>query len=206
MTKKIDTIIFDLGGVLLDWNPKYLYTKVFEGDTEKMEWFLGEVCTADWNIEQDAGRTIAEATDLLVRKYPEYKEWIDMYYTRWEEMIRGTIPGTVEILNQLKKMGHYGLFALTNWSHETFPVAKEKYDFLKHFQGIVVSGEEKTRKPFDDIYQILISRYEIIPGKALFIDDNLDNVIGAQKAGINAIQFHNPSALIMDLKRLNILL
>jgi 2-haloacid dehalogenase len=204
MTKNIDTIIFDLGGVLVDWNPKYLYSKVFEGDTEKMEWFLREVCTADWNIEQDAGRTIAEATDLLVREFPEYEEWIALYYTRWEEMIRGTIPGTVEILDKLKKNGHYRLYALTNWSHETFPVAREKYDFLKHFEGIVVSGEEKTRKPFDDIYEILLSRYEIIPGRALFIDDNPDNVAGAKKAGIHAVQFHNPSVLIQDLKRHNI--
>jgi len=205
MTKSIDTIIFDLGGVLVDWNPKYLYTKVFEGDIEKMEWFLREVCTPDWNIEQDAGRPISEATDLLVREYPEYKELIGMYYGRWEEMIKGVIPGTVDILNQLKSMGHYRLYALTNWSHETFPVAREKYDFLKLFEGIVVSGEEKTRKPFDDIYEILLNRYAIIPERALFIDDNSDNVIAAKKAGINAVRFHNPENLILDLKRHNIL-
>lgn len=206
MTKPIDTIIFDLGGVLVDWNPKYLYSKVFEGDLEKMEWFLREICTPDWNIEQDAGRPIAEANNLLVREFPEYEELIEMYYGRWEEMIKGVIPGTVEILNQLKNMNHYRLYALTNWSHETFPVAREKYDFLKLFEGIVVSGDEKTRKPFDDIYEILLTRYAIIPEKALFIDDNSDNVLAAKKAGIHAVRFHSPEELILDLKRHNILL
>ena len=148
---KIDTVIFDLGGVLIDWNPEYLYAKIFKDDPEKMNWFLSTVCTPDWNMEQDAGRTFEDATQLLVNDYPEYKKEISAFYDRWEEMIKGEIHDTVLILNSLHRLNEVKLYALTNWSIQTFPIAKQRFSFLQQFEGIVVSGEEKTRKPYSKI-------------------------------------------------------
>jgi len=201
---KIDTIIFDLGGVLVDWNPEYVYLEVFNGDQEKVDWFLNNICTSDWNVEQDAGRTFQEATDFLVNQYPEYEEWIRIYYDRWEDMLGGPIPETVTLLNKLKEANTHRLYALTNWSDEAFPVALERYSFLQHFEGIVVSGTEKTRKPFSKIYEIILERYQIDAGKSIFIDDNFDNVVAAQKLGINGIHFKSTKQLAEDLVKLGV--
>ena len=201
---KIDTIIFDLGGVLIDWNPKYVYREVFNGDEEKVDWFLNTICTSDWNVEQDAGRTFKEATDHLINLHPQYEAWIRIYYDRWQDMLGGPIHETVTILEDLKKVSSNRLYALTNWSAESFPVALERYDFLQHFEGILVSGVEKTRKPFQDIYKLILDRYKIDASASVFIDDNLENVIGAEKAGIKAIQFNSPEQLKQDLNALKI--
>ena len=201
---KIDTIIFDLGGVLIDWNPEYVYLEIFNGDQEKVDWFLNTVCTSDWNVEQDAGRTFHDATEFLINKYPEYEEWIRIYYDRWEDMLGGPIPETVVLLNKLKKANTHRLYALTNWSEEAFPVARQRYDFLNHFEGIVVSGEEKTRKPYPKIYEIILERYQIEPQKSIFIDDNFDNVMAAQKIGINSIQFKSTKQLEQELLKLGV--
>src|SRR6516162_6113358 len=163
----INTVVFDLGGVLIDWNPDYVYQHIFPDEKER-KWFYQHICTSDWNEEQDAGRTLHEGTDLLVKKYPEHETNIRAYYERWQEMLGGPIPDTVEILSYLKHKTTTRLYALTNWSHETFPVALEKYDFLHWFNGRIVSGEEKTRKPFTLIYQRLIERYKIIPTQAIY--------------------------------------
>jgi len=202
---KIDTVIFDLGGVLIDWNPEYLYAKIFRGDTEKMAWFLSTVCTPDWNMEQDAGRTFEDATELLVNDYPEYKKEISAFYDRWEEMIKDEIHGTVMILNTLKELNEVKLYALTNWSIQTFPIAKQRFSFLKQFEGIVVSGEEKTRKPYSKIYKTTLERYDLSPERCLFIDDSLDNVNAAKDLKINALQFKNADQLKSDLKELGLL-
>ena len=202
---KIDTVIFDLGGVLIDWNPEYLYAKIFKGDTEKMDWFLSTVCTPDWNMEQDAGRTFEDATELLVNDYPEYKKEISAFYDRWEEMIKDEIHGTVMILNTLKELNEVKLYALTNWSIQTFPIAKQRFSFLKQFEGIVVSGEEKTRKPYSKIYKTTLERYDLSPERCLFIDDSLDNVNAAKDLKINALQFKNADQLKSDLKELGLL-
>lgn len=201
---KIETIIFDLGGVLIDGNPKYLYREVFKGDEEKVDWFLNNICTSDWNLEHDAGRPLKEGTQLLLDQYPEYEEWIRIYYDRWVDMLGGTLDETVALLGALKKTNKYQLYALTNWSAETFPIALERFEFLQNFEGIVVSGEEKTRKPFSRIYEILLERYHIKPEKAVFIDDNLENVLGAEKVGINGIHFKSATLLIKELKAMNI--
>ena len=202
--KKIDTIIFDLGGVLIDWSPKYVYRNVFNGDKEKVDWFLNNICTMDWNMEQDAGRTWKEATNLLINKHPEYEEWIRIYYDKWEDMLKGSIQETVTLLNKLKQNDDCKLYSLTNWSSETFPIAIKRFEFLQHFEGIVVSGDEKTRKPFSKIYEIILDRYNIIPEKAVFIDDNLDNIITAKKLGINGIHFKSASQLKNSLISLGV--
>ncbi|GAB4494934.1 MAG: HAD-IA family hydrolase [Saprospiraceae bacterium] len=190
----INTIIFDLGGVLIDWNPEYVFREVIPDD-EKRRFFFENICTHDWNVEQDAGRPLAEATELLVNEYPEWESEIRAYYGRWEEMLGGPIHETVDLLRELRERSEHRLLALTNWSGETFPVALSKYDFLHWFEGIVVSGDEKTRKPFADIYEILLDRYGVNPEEAVFIDDSLKNVEGAEAVGINGIHFQGVAQL-----------
>jgi 2-haloacid dehalogenase len=202
--KAIDTIIFDLGGVLIDWNPEYVYLDVFNGDREKMKWFFDTICTNDWNENQDAGYPLAKATEERVALFPEHEELIRMYYGRWEDMLGNAINETVTILKQLIDSKKYKVVALTNWSHETFPVALKKFEFLHWFEGIVVSGEEKLRKPFNEIYELTLNRYKIIAEHSLFIDDNLRNVEAAKSLGINAIHFQSPELLKTQLKHFSV--
>ncbi len=191
----IKNVIFDLGGVLVDWNPEYVYLDVFDGDRKKMQWFFDEICTFGWNENQDAGYPLAQATDDKIKLFPHYEQLIRIFYDRWEEMLGGQIDGTVAILKRLVVNPDYKVVALTNWSAETFPIALKRFDFLHWFEGIVVSGTEKTRKPFLDIYQITLDRYQLNPKKTLFIDDNKRNIKAAQKFGIHTIQFQNPIQL-----------
>ncbi len=202
--KNINNIIFDLGGVLIDWNPNYMYKKLIEDD-EKRKWFLETVCTSEWNEEQDGGRLISEANNLLIQSFPEYKDWILAYYERWEEMLNGPIYGTVEVFKELKERKKHNIYALTNWSAETFPKALQLFDFLHWFDGRVVSGEEMTRKPFKEIYDIILSRFNIIAEQTLFIDDNLKNIIAAKEQGINCIHFKSPEQLKEELSTYGIL-
>lgn len=197
----IDTIIFDLGGVLIDWNPEYVFSKLIP-DPEKRQYFFDHICTHDWNIEQDAGRSLADATDLLLAQWPEWETEIRAYYGRWEEMLGGPLHDTVDLLRELRDQKEHRLLALTNWSAETFPVALERYEFLHWFEGIVVSGTEKTRKPFADIYQLLLDRYNVVPERAVFIDDSLKNVQGAEFLGINGIHFQGAAPLRDALRNL----
>lgn len=201
---KINTIIFDLGGVLIDWNPEYVYLDVFEGDRKKMKWFFDTICTSDWNENQDAGTPLQQATEERVALFPEHEELIRMFYGRWEEMLGDAIHETVEILRQLKSNDSLRIYALTNWSAETFPVAQRRFEFLQWFEGIVVSGTEKTRKPFRDIYETMLDRFNISAQKSIFIDDNLRNIEAAKELGINGIHFKNPEKLIHQLKKYRI--
>jgi 2-haloacid dehalogenase len=200
----INTIIFDLGAVLIDWNPRYLYSSLFANEQE-MEHFLANITTPDWNEEQDAGRKLQEGTDLLIRQHPDHADNIRAFYGRWEEMLGGAIEDSVEIFKQLKNCGRYKIYALTNWSAETFPIALQRYDFLNWFDGIVVSGTEKMRKPAPAFYQLLLDRYQVIPEEALFIDDNLRNVVAAEKLGIRSIHFQSPEQLREHLAALSII-
>jgi 2-haloacid dehalogenase len=202
--RPIDTIIFDLGGVLIEWDPRHLYRKIFKTE-EEVTWFLDNVCTSEWNDHQDAGRSFQEATDELLMKFPEHEDPIRAWYDRWQETIRGPVTETVNVLKALKDSKKYKLCALTNWSAETFPWALENFEFLHWFQGIVVSGVEKTRKPYPDFYQILLDRYNINPATALFIDDNIKNVDGAIRAGISTIHFQSPQQLREELVNRKIL-
>ena len=202
--RTIKNIIFDLGGVLIDWNPEYVYLEVFEGDRKKMQWFFDEICTMDWNENQDAGYPLQKATEDRVKMFPQYEEWIRMYYGRWEEMLGEAIEDTVTILNQLLENPDYRVVALTNWSAETFPVALSRFEFLHRFEGIVVSGTEKTRKPFPEIYQLTLDRYEFKAQESLFIDDNLRNIESASAMDNQTIHFKNPNDLKSNLKQMGI--
>jgi 2-haloacid dehalogenase len=205
MNSPINTIIFDLGAVLIDWNPRYLYRKIFKTE-EEIDWFLHHVCTSEWNEKQDAGRSFEAATRELVQQFPEHTSAIEAWYGRWTETIQGAIPGTVEILEALRNSKKYKLYALTNWSAETFPWALANFEFLQWFDGIVVSGEEKTRKPFPDFFQILFDRHQVEPSSSVFIDDNLANVAGGAGVGLNVIHFRSPDQLRQELQQYNILL
>ena len=201
---KIKNIIFDLGGVLIDWNPDYVFKEVFKDD-EKLAWFYREICTMDWNENQDAGYPLAKATEERVALFPQYEEWICMYYGRWEEMLGDAIQGTVELLKQCVDSPALKVVALTNWSAETFPVALEKFDCLQWFEGIVVSGEEMTRKPFPNIYQTTLNRFDLKPEESLFIDDNKRNIEAAKALGIQCVHFSSPFQLEKELKKIKLL-
>jgi 2-haloacid dehalogenase len=200
----INTIIFDLGAVLIDWNPHYVYKTIFD-DEQEMHNFLANVCTSDWNEEQDAGRSLQEGTDLLVARFPEHEANIRAFYGRWIEMLGEPFHGTVELFRQLKASNKYKIYALTNWSAETFPFAQARFDFLNWFDGVVVSGTEKMRKPAPEFYQMLLDRYNVNPAEALFIDDNYRNVLAAEKMGIKTIHFKSEEELSVELTELDIL-
>lgn len=204
MPQTIKAIIFDLGGVLIDWNPDYVFDTIFTDPLRKKH-FYENICTPDWNEEQDAGRPIRLATEELVAKHPEWKDQIEAYYGRWEEMLGGAIEDTVEVFREMKESGRYQFYALTNWSAETFPIALQRFDFLHWFDGRVVSGEEKLRKPFPEFYRVLLDRYALQPQETVFIDDNLRNVKAAEAIGIRSIPFQNASQLREALKKLRVL-
>ena len=189
---------------MIDWNPSYLFDQLFE-DEEQKKHFFEQICTPDWNEMQDAGRPLKDATESLVAKHPEWKEYIEAYYGRWEEMLGGPIHETVEIFRQLKEQQKYELYALTNWSAELFPIALERYEFLHWFDGRVVSGEEKMRKPFSDFYQLIMKRFKLVPAETLFIDDNKRNVIAAQELGMHTIHFLSPTQLAEELQKRNLI-
>ena len=196
----IKAVIFDLGGVLIDWNPRYLFDDNYFPSVEQRDFFLENICTDSWNENQDAGYPIAKATEEKVAEFPEWEQAIRDYYGRWEEMLKGAIPGTVEIFRQLKQNKELKLFALTNWSAETFPIALERFDFLHWFDGRLVSGEEKTRKPFPEFYQRLADKWAVDPSSALFIDDNLRNVKAGLNMGLASIHFRSPEQLKDELQ------
>ncbi|TAK41718.1 MAG: HAD family hydrolase [Saprospiraceae bacterium] len=195
----LDTIIFDLGGVLIDWNPRYVFRTIFSTE-EEMDYFFENICTHEWNLEQDAGKSLALATEERVAQFPKYEEPIRAFYGRWEEMLGGPVKETVALLRHLKDAQSHRLLALTNWSAETFPVALERYDFLHWFEGIVVSGVEKTIKPRPELYEILLHRYGVAPASAVFIDDNAANVAAAKKIGLVGVHYKSAQQLKEDLR------
>jgi 2-haloacid dehalogenase len=200
----INTIIFDLGAVLIDWNPHHLYRKLI-ADDEQRQYFLDNICTSDWNEEQDAGRSLKEGTELLVSQHPEHEENIRAFYGRWDEMLAGPIQGTVDIFKALKESGRYKIYALSNWSAETFEIAQRKFEFLNWFDGMVVSGLEKIRKPDPAFYNLLLTRYQVKPEEAVFIDDNYRNILAAESLGIKSIHFTSAEELSGALKKLSVL-
>lgn len=201
----IKAIIFDLGNVLIDWNPLHVFTDTYFDSLEKRDFFMNHICTMDWNEQQDEGRSIVEATMELLEKFPDWEQPIRDYYGRWTEMLGGPIAESVEIFRQIKESGNYKTYALTNWQAGLFEIALVRYNFLYWFDGRVVSGEEKMRKPAPAFYQLLLNRYNLKAEEALFIDDNLRNIKAAEALGIRSIHFQLPAQLNTELRQLNIL-
>ena len=193
-----------LGGVLLDWDPRHLYRRLFAGDDAAMENFLTHVCPPEWNVAQDAGRSFAEAEAEALARHPDKGELITAWAKHFDEMIPGAIEGTVSILNELR-LRSVPLYALTNWSAETFTAQPTRFEFLAWFQGIVVSGEEKLIKPEPRIYKLLLERHAIDPTRAVYIDDSLTNAEAATALGLHGIHFTSPAQLRDELVMIGLL-
>jgi len=195
--------VFDFGGVLIDWDPRYLYRKLFRDEAE-MERFLAEVCTPDWNLEQDRGRDWDEAVRLLTERHPDKADLIAAYHLRWEETVRGRVPGTREVLADLRERG-VRTFAITNFSAPKLKLAQRTYPEMTWFEGIVVSGEVGLVKPDPAIYHRLLDTYGLDAPDTVFIDDAPKNVDGARAVGMHAILFRDAAQLRRDLQELGLL-
>lgn len=199
----IKNIIFDFGGVVMDWNPRYFFKDYFNDD-EKMEYFLKNITTDEWNIEQDRGRTLAEGTAIQVANFPEWEKEIRAYYDNWTTMLKSEIADNVAVLRKLEH-SEYELFGLTNWSAETFPYALENYDFFSIFKDkIVVSGTEKLIKPNPEIWHVLLNRYQLKAEESVFIDDNFKNIEVAKSLGFICIHIKEDTDLEKELRDLGI--
>jgi len=197
----IRNIVFDFGGVLVDWNPEYLFKDVFS-DRSELDHFLENICTPGWNEQQDAGRSLSEAIRTLQQRHPKYRDEIRLYYDEWTTMLAGPIEPNVALLKPLK--ANYRLFGLTNWSAETFPIAYDLYPLFQEFEGIVISGEERLAKPDERIYMVLLERYGLASAECLFIDDNARNIVAAKSLGFQTINLQNNMCLKDELTRLEI--
>lgn len=199
------TVIFDLGGVLIDWNPRYLYRSLFDEEAA-MERFLAEICTPDWNLSLDAGRSFTEAVAELSARHPHERERIEAYRTRWIEMIAGPMPDTVALLEELHAR-EVPLWALTNWSAETFRLVRHDpvYGFLDRFRHIFVSAELRLIKPDPAIYRHVLAEIGEAAEACLFIDDSAKNVAAAQRLGLHGHRFTDASALRAELARHSLL-
>lgn len=197
----IDLVLFDLGGVLIDWEPRRLYRKIFS-DEAAMEAFLATVCTPAWNLELDRGRPFASAVAELVARHPHQREPIEAYQRRWIEMIGGPIEHTVRLLEGLKGQNR-PLRALTNWSAETFALVRHDpvYAFLDHFETIYVSGELRMIKPEPEIFEHVLADLGLAAGRILFIDDSARNIETADRLGFATHRFTEPAALEAELRR-----
>lgn len=197
-------VVFDLGNVLLRWDPRFLYRKIFAGDDARMEWFLANICTSAWNIEQDKGRTFEEAVQVLVARHPEHAPHIHAFHERWHETLPGTIDGTVTILEELDRQG-VPLYAITNFNGPKFRETQKRFDFLNRFRDVVVSGEVGMLKPDREIFDHFLARNDLTAETCLFIDDSRDNVAGAKAIGMQAIRFETPDRLRHDLAQRGLL-
>jgi len=191
--------LFDLGGVFFDWDPKHFYTNIFN-NSEEMKYFLSYICNDAWNIQQDAGRSIKEAENELNLKFPKYQKQIEMYYANHRNMIKGTFNESIKILNYLKK-NNYDCYVLSNWSAETFVGMLDDYPFLKNFDGLLISGEDKLIKPDLAIYQLAIKRFDLNPKECVFIDDKFENIEAAKKLSFNVIHLIDPHSIEFCIKK-----
>jgi 2-haloacid dehalogenase len=203
MTAPHSVAVFDLGGVLIDWNPRHLYRKLFQ-DEAAMEYFLANICTPEWNLQQDVGRTFAEACAALKLQYPSNAEMIDAWFGRFDEMMTGPIAGTVDILAELRER-EVPIYALSNWSAETFPFARRRFEFLQWFHAIVLSAEVHLVKPDPRIFQCFCEKVSLIPEQIIYIDDLPHNVEAASRIGMYAIRFSDPASLREELVQLGLL-
>lgn len=187
------TVVFDLGGVLIDWDPRYVYRSLFH-DEEAMETFLATITTPAWNSRQDAGRTWAEGVESLVAAHPEHRAMIETYRDRWPDMLGGSFEANVALLGELRDAG-VRTYALSDWSAETFPIARERFPFLGWFEGIVISGEVGATKPDRRMFDELGTRFGVVPEDTVFIDDRAGNVAAAAALGFRAIHYRDPASL-----------
>jgi 2-haloacid dehalogenase len=199
----LNAVVFDLGGVVVDWNPRHLYRKLFD-DEAAMEDFLATVCTMAWNDQLDKGLPFVDGVAQLITEFPEHRELIQAYHSRWVEMVPGALDDTVAVMAELRELG-MPLYALSNWSVETFVLVRDRFPFLDWFDGILLSGEIGVTKPDRRIFDELCARFDLDPIKTLFIDDNPPNVDGAQAAGLQAVRFESAATLRGDLIRLGVL-
>jgi 2-haloacid dehalogenase len=190
-------VVFDLGGVLLDWNPRYLYRKLFDDEAE-MDRFLSEVCTMEWHHAHDLGVPPEQTVPPLVEAHPEYADHIWAWPRRSEEMLAGPIEESVDILRALKDQG-VPVYALTNMETWTYPGRRDRYPFLRWFEGTVVSGFEGVAKPDPRIYELLLDRFGLQAQTTLFIDDSAKNVLAARGVGMQAMRFESPGGLREEL-------
>ncbi|MFL9923891.1 HAD family phosphatase [Herbaspirillum lusitanum] len=206
-TGGIRAVVFDFGGVLFDWSPLHVYQHLIADDNERIK-FLQEVCSSDWNVQQDAGRSLRDGTELLVAQHPQHESLIRAFYDRWKEMLRGPLDEGVSLLRNLHAQ-RVPLFGLTNWSAETFPYARDNYDFLQLFIDIVVSGDERVIKPDARIYEIALQRYSrhlshLQPSELVFIDDVAKNVEAARALGWHAIHHVDAAETTAQLRALGL--
>ncbi|MEI7597736.1 MAG: HAD family phosphatase [Aestuariivirga sp.] len=196
-------VVFDIGNVLVHWEPRALYRKIFATEGE-VEWFIGNVCTQDWNLEQDLGRSFADGVKALSARYPEHAEAITAYDLRWHETVLGAIDGSVQILEELSARGT-PLYAITNFNQDKFKETLKRFPFLNVFRDTVVSGDERVIKPDPAIYRLLLQRNGLAAVSCVFIDDSLKNVKGAEAVGMKAIHFTGPEALRVQLTGMGLL-
>jgi 2-haloacid dehalogenase len=196
-------VVFDLGGVLIDWNPRYLYRRLFD-DEAAMEKFLTEVCSPEWNAHQDGTRSFADGIAELVAQHPEQAPLIQAYFDRWPEMVSGAIEGTVNLLGDLRTQGRR-LFALSNWSAETYPHAERRFEFLQWFEFVAVSGRLGVMKPQREIFDYVLQQGGLRAEECVFIDDSPGNVAAARALGWHALHFTSPAALRVELERMRLL-
>jgi len=191
--------LFDLGGVFFDWDPNHFFKDIFD-TAEERKYFLTEICSDEWNVKQDAGRIIEEAENELIAKFPHYKKEIQMYYKNHRKMIRGTYDLSIKVLENLKKL-NYECYVLSNWSAETFEGMIDDYPFLKLFEGLLISGEEKLMKPDVAIYELAIKRFNLIPKETVFIDDKIENINAARVLDLNIIHLVNPTNIESEINK-----
>ena len=191
--------LFDLGGVFFDWDPKHFFHNTFS-NSEELDYFLSIVCNDEWNVQQDAGRTIKEAEEEIIPKFPQYEKQIMMYYANHRKMIKGVFFDSIEILNKLKK-NNYFCYVLSNWSAETFIGMTEDYPFLKQFDGLLISGQDNLIKPDPAIHKLAIQRFDLDPEKTVFIDDKLENIETARKLNFNTIHLTNPETIKLNINK-----
>ena len=204
MFTPIKAVIFDFGGVLLEWDPRNLYQHFFPGQPQAMDDFLAEINFYEWNAHQDKGRTFAEGIAELSAQFPQHVNLIQAYYDNWEDSITGAIQGTVEILRALKIKG-YPLFGLSNWSAETYPRARRKYPFFDLFDDIILSGEVKLNKPDPAIFNLLLNKIGYSAPECILIDDSQPNADAAKALGFHTVLFKSPQQLGQELKKYHLL-
>jgi 2-haloacid dehalogenase len=203
MARSIDAVVFDIGNVLLIWDPRHLFRKLLPNEDE-LERFLCEICTAEWNVEQDRGRTWNDAITERVARFPEHEGLIRAYHERWHEMLPGPIEGTVQLLERLAAEG-VPLYAITNFSSEKFEETRKRFGFLDRFRDIIVSGEVRLLKPDPKIYRLLIDRHGLKPDRTLFVDDSPANIAAAEAIGLKGTLFRNAQILEEQLKGFGLL-